>query len=168
VGGGLPRYVACPGQNGGLPRVITAIIVGVPTGVGLSVITVVGLLLAYQTQPWVALRPTIRRTTERAAFGAIFGTLLAAAASTVGLHQDTGRCHVDLLQTIGNGATWGTLVGFASAFWLLFATLTKVASATHPRPQPAPPPWPWTSTRCRSCGSHRARLLEQRGRRRET
>jgi hypothetical protein len=80
-----------------------------------------------------AQRVIVRTPPASTATGAIFGTLLAATASTVGLSRDTGRCHVDLIQTIGNGATWGTLVGFASAFWLLFTALTKVASASQDR-----------------------------------
>ncbi len=53
----------------------------------------------------------VRVALERAGIGAIYGTLISTLA-TFSLEMG-GRCEPQLLSNISNGATWGSMLGFA-------------------------------------------------------
>jgi hypothetical protein len=68
---------------------------------------------------------TIRRVVERAAITAVYGTFITATGTIVALGVNDQSCSPDLLQTLGNGATWGTLVGLG----ISLPTLVRSISA---------------------------------------
>src|SRR2546421_959534 len=114
------RDVACLGAQKGVRATIAALVIGVPVGIGTITLMLLATSLMGPMSSLTYVRQATKRTGEFAALGAIYGSMTGAVASGAEMTSLSGRpaCQVDLLQTIGNGATWGTMVGFAAALFV--------------------------------------------------
>jgi hypothetical protein len=119
-------YALCPQHAVGPARVVLSIVVGAPIGLGLMAMISIALCLALPAARTPVVTGAIRVVLARAGLGAVYGTILVVAAMVAFL--DSGPpCHVDILQEIGNGATWGTL--FGSGFGVLRLTIAMALAA---------------------------------------
>lgn len=105
------KYVACPQVATGTARAVLSTVVGVPVGLSLGTLAMIVQSLGVPPMRTQRSSRTIRRVVERAAITAVYGTFIAATGTIVAFGINDQSCSVDLLQTLGNGATWGTLVG---------------------------------------------------------
>jgi hypothetical protein len=95
----------------GTARAVLSTVVGVPVGLSLGTLAMIVQSLGVPPMRTQRSSRTIRRVVERAAITAVYGTFIAATGTIVAFGINDQSCSVDLLQTLGNGATWGTLVG---------------------------------------------------------
>ena len=124
------RDVACLGAQKGVRATIAALVIGVPVGIGTITLMLLATSLMGPMSSLTYVRQATKRTGEFAALGAIYGSMTGAVASGAEMTSLSGRpaCQVDLLQTIGNGATWGTMVGFAAALFVMYRSLSEATS----------------------------------------
>jgi hypothetical protein len=105
------KYVVCPQQATGTARAVLSAVVGVPAGSCLGTLAMIVQSLGIPPMRTRRSSRTLRRVVERAAITAVYGTFIAAIGTIVAFGVNDRSCSPDLLQTLGNGATWGTLVG---------------------------------------------------------
>lgn len=105
------KYVACLQLAAGTARAVLATVIGVPVGLSLGTLAMIVQSLGIPPMRTKRSSRTIRRVIERTAITAVYGTFIAATGTIVAFGVNDQGCSVDLLQTLGNGATWGTLVG---------------------------------------------------------
>jgi hypothetical protein len=105
------KYVVCPQQATGTARALLSAVVGVPAGLSLGTLAMIVQSLGIPPMRTQRSSRTIRQVVERTAITAVYGTFIAATGSIVAFGVNDQSCSPDLLQTLGNGATWGTLVG---------------------------------------------------------
>jgi hypothetical protein len=105
------KYVVCPGQATGTTRAVLSAVVGVPAGLSLGTLAMIVQSLGIPPMRTGRSSRTIRQVVERTAITAIYGTFIVAIGIMVAFGDNDQSCSPDLLQTFGNGATWGTLVG---------------------------------------------------------
>lgn len=125
------RYFVCPQEAAGWHRAAVALAITIPIGVGLITLVMIALSLALPSLRTERSTTTIRKLSEWAALGAILGTF-PAALSGIRIMSGGPRetCKVDLMQTMGNGAMWGTLWGFAIGLIPMIRSLLTDASDT--------------------------------------
>jgi len=143
VGGrtSLGSYALCPQTAGGLARVGLSIAVGGSIGFGLMAMTTIALCLALPAARQPPITEAIRAVIARGGLGAIYGTMLMVAAAVRFLDSHP-PCQVDLLQAIGNGATWGTFVGFGFGILRLSIAMASTANQT---PDESGKMWLWVA-----------------------
>jgi hypothetical protein len=139
VGGvtSLGRYALCPQTAVGQARIALGIAEAGPIGFGLMTMTTIAFCLALPAARQPVITGAIRVAIAQAGLGALYGTMLIVAAAIHFLDSHP-PCQVDLLQAIGNGATWGTFFGFG--FGVLRLTIA-MASAAKQTPDPLGKMW---------------------------
>jgi cytochrome bd-type quinol oxidase subunit 2 len=105
------KYVVCPGRATGAAHAVLSAVIGVPAGLCLGTLAMIVQSLGIPPMRTERSSGTIRRVVERAAITAVYGTFIAAVGILVAFGESDASCAPDLLQTFGNGATWGTLAG---------------------------------------------------------
>jgi hypothetical protein len=133
ISGFASKHVVCPSQSKGFARVIMGLAVGLPVGIGLGTLLLLGLCFYLWTTRTDVMLATVRTTLERAAIGAIYGTILLTISSIDVILDHPESCEVKFIGSLGDGAAWGTAVGFAFSFPLLFNAIAKSAYAFQDR-----------------------------------
>lgn len=111
--------VSCPGSLTGVGRVLASFVVGLPIGGGLTALTLIGLRYTSVGHMSPGLVQAVKKAIERGALGATFGTLLAIESGIIVSSRGESTCRVEILDAIGDGATWGTLCGLSMAIGTL-------------------------------------------------
>ncbi|GAB3067639.1 hypothetical protein [Micromonospora schwarzwaldensis] len=128
------NYIACPQQTQGEAHVITSIAVGLAIGGGVTAILMIAVTLGVMVERLENSVSAVRVALERAGIGAIYGTSISTLAT---LHLEPGDgCEPQLLSNISNGATWGSMLGFALSILTLRKQMiadSKIAKSARDR-----------------------------------
>jgi hypothetical protein len=127
-----PGSIVCPQSVQGTSHIVISIVVGVAIGGGITAIAMITSILGVGVKRVDNSIGAVRTAVERAGLGAVYGTLMSTVATLMIAPQ--GKCGSELLSNISNGATWGTMLGFALSIPILRKQMfsdAKIAGHQH-------------------------------------